>query len=89
MYTQSPIKRSHLSPAQNQNRNIRRPSPPVPFSYAKDCERIPSILSNLRRDLESRVSAAAMGTFPGTVGSRAKGASDAYTESLQVRIKPL
>lgn len=55
------------------------------LSYAAECERIPSILSNLRRDLETQLSAAAGGVFPGGTGEgRGAAALGAYMESLQV-----
>ncbi|CAM9872344.1 unnamed protein product, partial [Pylaiella littoralis] len=57
--------------------------------YAEECENIPSIICNLRRELEAQLAAAARGAFPGTTAATAAGgggsaaALGAYTESLQ------
>jgi len=56
-------------------------------SYAVECERIPSIISNLRRDLESQLSAAAGDVFHGSGEERSLAALGAFTESLQVTLR--
>ncbi|CAB1115268.1 unnamed protein product [Ectocarpus sp. CCAP 1310/34] len=53
-------------------------------SYARECQNIPSVYSNLRRYLDSQLASALNGVFPGG-GGEAKSASalGAYTDSLQ------
>lgn len=50
-----------------------------------ECEGIPSILFNLRRELESQLSAAAGDAFHGPGEARSLAALGAFTESLQVK----
>lgn len=61
------------------------PSRFLQSSYARECQNIPSIFSNLRRYLETQLASALSGVFPGG-GGEAKSASalGAYTDSLQV-----
>ncbi|CAN0155782.1 unnamed protein product, partial [Ectocarpus sp. 13 AM-2016] len=57
-------------------------------SYARECQNIPSIFSNLRRYLETELASALSGVFPGG-GGEAKSASamGAYTDSLQAYLE--
>lgn len=45
---------------------------------------MPTIISNLRRELETQLSVAAEGAFPGKGETRSSGAMGAFVESLEV-----
>ena len=54
-------------------------------SYIGECERVPTILSSLRQELETQLSAAAENAFPGKGQAGSAGAMGAFVTSLEVK----